>query len=215
MNIGPEPSRKSTYSLPLTSQTRPPRPSRITMSPAQVAEAAGRQHALRQLDQCLFFVAAGPFAIVVTPLDNAMPCARRRDRQSPTRTVSTVSDHEAHRAVEDPARHAIVHEPAAQHRSDGAADVEAGGDDAEHAAGHAGRCRCAHQHVARGHDHAGEEARRRHRRQQQHHAEVDRADREGDARPPSPKPAAATSAWRRVASATKPPASTPIAVAIR
>ena len=31
----------------------------------------------------------------------------------------------------------------------------------------------------------------------------------------APKPTAATSAWRRVASATKPPARTPIAVAIR
>ncbi len=32
MNIGPEPSRKSTYSLPETSHTRPARPSAITMS---------------------------------------------------------------------------------------------------------------------------------------------------------------------------------------
>src|SRR5215471_3283130 len=35
-NIGPEPSRKSTYSFPLSSHTRPPRPSRITMSPGKL-----------------------------------------------------------------------------------------------------------------------------------------------------------------------------------
>jgi hypothetical protein len=56
---------------------------------------------------------------------------------------------------------------------DRAADVEAGGDDAEYAPGHARRGGGAYQHVARGHDHAGEEAGRRHGRQQQHNAEID------------------------------------------
>ena len=57
----------------------------------EVAETAGRQHALRQLEQCLFFLAAGPSSHVRHSA-NAIPIARRRDRQSPTRTVSTVAN---------------------------------------------------------------------------------------------------------------------------
>jgi hypothetical protein len=57
----------------------------------EVAETAGRQHALRQLDQRPLFVAAcasghRPHSACA----NAMPCVRRRDRRSPTRTASTV-----------------------------------------------------------------------------------------------------------------------------
>src|SRR5436853_228119 len=40
MNIGPEPSRKSTYSLPFSSQMRPPLPARCRMP--GVVVAAGR-----------------------------------------------------------------------------------------------------------------------------------------------------------------------------
>ena len=51
-------------------------------------------------------------------------------------------------------RRALVHDPAEQQRADDAAEIETGGDDAESAPGRAGRRRVAHQHVARGRDHA-------------------------------------------------------------
>ena len=58
----------------------------------QVAEAAGGQDTTGQFDQFQFFVATLQFAHRVTPLAS-MPhhVARRRDRQSPNRTISTVS----------------------------------------------------------------------------------------------------------------------------
>ena len=57
----------------------------------EVAETAGGQHALRQLEQCLFFLAAGPSSHIHHSA-NAIPIARRRDLQSPTRTVITVAN---------------------------------------------------------------------------------------------------------------------------
>ncbi|GCC48570.1 hypothetical protein chiPu_0032566, partial [Chiloscyllium punctatum] len=82
-------------------------------------------------------------------------------------------------------RHVLVHDPAEQQRADDAAEVEAGRDDAEGAAGGTGRRGVAHHHVARRCDHAAEESgeperkRQRHRRQahqrnQQHQHGIDR-----------------------------------------
>ena len=50
-NIGPEPSRKSTYSRPLSSQMRPPLPSLQDHLGRHVAEAAARQDAPGLLDE--------------------------------------------------------------------------------------------------------------------------------------------------------------------
>jgi len=84
--------------------------------------------------------------------------------------------HEKHRRVKHPARQIVVHDPAAQHRADGAADIEAGGHDAEHAPERARRGGGPHQHIPRRSDHARQEPRRAHRRDQEHRAEIDRAD---------------------------------------
>ena len=69
MNIGPEPSRKSTYSLPLTSQTRPPRPSRITMSGGRLPKLPAGQDTARQTRPApVLHRYGGSSLIVVTPL---------------------------------------------------------------------------------------------------------------------------------------------------
>jgi hypothetical protein len=60
--------------------------------------------------------------------------ARRFDRRSLRNAIATVSSMKAYRGVEHEPRLPMIHDPAAEHRANGAADVETCGDDAEHPA---------------------------------------------------------------------------------
>src|ERR1700687_929171 len=57
-------------------------------------------------------------------------------------------DHEHHGSAEHPAWQILVHDPAKQQRTDDAAEIEAGGDDAEGPPRSARRCCVADQHIA-------------------------------------------------------------------
>src|SRR5579872_6035010 len=179
MNIGPEPNRKSTYSLPLTSHTRAPRPSRITMSPARLPKLpagntrrANSSNASSSSPWGRSFIVSLRYQGRTKRPAARVPIAEQNHQHG--------HHHETDRTVEYPAWQAMVHEPAAEHRPDCAADVETGGDNAEYAPRHARWCRGAHQHVTRRHDHAGEKSRGRHCRQQQDDPEIESADGERD-----------------------------------
>src|SRR5579871_922273 len=76
-------------------------------------------------------------------------------------------DHEGGGDAEHPMRHVSIHDPAKQNRAQNAAEIEAGGDEAESASRGARGRGGAHQHISGRRDDPAEETRRRHRRDQQ------------------------------------------------